>query len=124
MKLKIIETAEYYLAVSDEEIKEESTGLFYDFNYNKITKKARNVSGDKYFSIRNIKKILAHQPKNNNAPELDLPLLPEMVVENEVEKLAEISSELQEGTYTPQHKATYKHGFIDGYNKCLKNLTR
>lgn len=36
---------------------------------------------------------------------------------DKVEKLAEISSELQEGTYTPQHKTTYKHGFIDGYNK-------
>jgi hypothetical protein len=37
--------------------------------------------------------------------------------ELEVERLAEISSELQEATYTPQHKTTYKHGFIDGYNK-------
>jgi hypothetical protein len=30
------------------------------------------------------------------------------------DKLAEHSSEMQEGTYTPQHKITYKHGFIDG----------
>ena len=31
-----------------------------------------------------------------------------------IEKAANISSELQEGTYTPQHKITYTHGFIDG----------
>ena len=42
--------------------------------------------------------------------------------ELEVEKLAEISSELQEATYTIQHKTTYKHGFIDGYNKAKETL--
>lgn len=30
------------------------------------------------------------------------------------EEAAERLSELQEGTYTVQHKITYKHGFIDG----------
>jgi predicted nucleotide-binding protein (sugar kinase/HSP70/actin superfamily) len=42
--------------------------------------------------------------------------------ELEIEKLAEISSELQEATYTIQHKTTYKHGFIDGYNKAKETL--
>jgi len=42
--------------------------------------------------------------------------------ELEVERLAELSSELQEATYTPQHKTTYKHGFIDGYNKAKETL--
>jgi hypothetical protein len=42
--------------------------------------------------------------------------------EDNVEKLAEISSELQEATYTLQHKITYKHGFIDGYNKAKDTL--
>jgi len=31
-----------------------------------------------------------------------------------IEEAAEILSELQEATYTTQHKVTYKHGFIDG----------
>ena len=31
-----------------------------------------------------------------------------------LEEAAERLSELQEGTYTPQHKITYKHGFEDG----------
>ena len=42
--------------------------------------------------------------------------------ELEIENLAEISSELQEATYTIQHKTTYKHGFIDGYNKAKEFL--
>ena len=42
--------------------------------------------------------------------------------ELEVNELAEISSELQEATYTPPHKITYKHGFIDGYNKAKETL--
>jgi hypothetical protein len=35
----------------------------------------------------------------------------------DVEELTEHSSEVQEGTYTPQHKITYKHGYLDGFNK-------
>jgi len=41
--------------------------------------------------------------------------VPMIIIEDEVEKLAEHSSEVQEGTYTPPHKTTYKHGFIDGF---------
>ena len=39
------------------------------------------------------------------------PLSPE-----DIERAAELSSEVQEATYTPQHKITYKHGFTDGAN--------
>lgn len=42
---------------------------------------------------------------------------PLLVIEDGVKMLAEHSSEVQEATYTPQHKITYKHGFMDGYNK-------
>ena len=31
-----------------------------------------------------------------------------------IEEAAERLSDLQEGTYTVQHKTTYQHGFIDG----------
>ena len=40
----------------------------------------------------------------------------------EIEKLAENSSELQEATYTPQHKITYQHGYIDGYTQCQEDM--
>jgi len=48
----------------------------------------------------------------NHSIDLDVPMV---VVEDEVETLAEHSIEVQEGTYTPPHKTTYKHGFIDGF---------
>ncbi len=46
-------------------------------------------------------------------------ILPYSVLPNEpkqetLEEAAERLSELQEGTYTIQHKTTYQHGFIDG----------
>ena len=41
--------------------------------------------------------------------------LEKLMKEQEIKENAEKYSELQEGTYTIQHKTTYKHGFIDGY---------
>lgn len=52
---------------------------------------------------------------------LSLSEVKELLGEVDVEKKAEHSSELQEGTYTPQHKITYKHGYIDGYNQSLED---
>jgi len=37
-----------------------------------------------------------------------------MKTKETLEEAAERLSELQEATYTTQHKVTYKHGFIDG----------
>lgn len=45
-----------------------------------------------------------------------------MKTQEEIEQLAEDSSEVQEATYTPQHKITYQHGFIDGYTKCQEDV--
>lgn len=42
----------------------------------------------------------------------------------EIEKLAENSSEVQEATYTPQHKITYQHGYIDGYTQCQEDMAK
>jgi len=39
-----------------------------------------------------------------------------------LEEAAERSSELQEATYTIQHKITYKHGFIDGAKWQAENM--
>jgi hypothetical protein len=100
-KFKRIETKDYILAVSDEEIKKENCYL-----YNKLSKSIR-----KCFSIEKNRLVytekdivvLAYKSKNN-APELELPLLPEeeccegdgsncngscCVVEDDVDKLAE-----------------------------------
>ena len=45
-----------------------------------------------------------------------------MKTKEEIEKLAENSSEFQEATYTPQHKITYQHGYIDGYTQCQEDM--
>jgi hypothetical protein len=75
-KLKIIEVSDYILAVSDEEIKEgdwvykiehSHTSCFYV--------NSEELADDYNRNSDNYKKIIAYQPKNN-APELDLPLLP------------------------------------------------
>jgi hypothetical protein len=83
MKLEIIETDDYILGVSDEKIKDGDfcyhTGrnIFYLFE--------KKVGWAKEFDA--LVKPIAHQPKGN-APELDLPLLPEIVVEDDDEIIA------------------------------------
>ena len=47
-----------------------------------------------------------------------------MKTKEEIEQLAENSSEIQEATYTTQHKITYKHGYIDGYIQCQEDMTK
>ncbi len=83
-KFKIIETEDYTLAVSDEDIKESNCGLITSvvMTYEQMIKEWGEPLG---------RKIIAYQPKNN-APTLNLPLLPQMVVESEVEKLAKIAT--------------------------------
>jgi len=95
-KFKIVETENYVLAVSDEEIKTNTywiyicpiNGLDYGDNNNPVVKNNLPKSWfDKLHDRANYKKVIGYISKNN-APELDLPLLPEIVVEDDVEKLA------------------------------------
>jgi len=95
-KFKIIETDSYILAVSDEEIKDENWVITDLLSiYPSLIVKVKEEEGilwtmndDKLDVLPDRdRKIIAHKPKGN-APELDLPLIPEMVVEDDVEKLA------------------------------------
>jgi hypothetical protein len=84
-RFKIIETPDYYLAVSsDEEIKESDYLYFWNGQSGTIHKLKENQSSDNMYGSG--LKIIAYQPKGN-APELDLPLLPE--VEDDVDYLAD-----------------------------------
>jgi hypothetical protein len=84
-KFKIIETPNYILAVSDEEIKQGTYHVASDGWYiEKTSKEDLKVVNDKNNGYL---KAIAYKPKNN-APELDLPLLPEIVIEDDVEKFA------------------------------------
>jgi hypothetical protein len=90
MKLQIIETPDYWLAVSTEE--PVFPGYGYDETnqaiYKVIDPKILYKEGYTDFNYINRKKrkdkIIAYQPKNNT-PELDLPLIPKMVVEDDFE---------------------------------------
>jgi ribosomal protein L20 len=46
-----------------------------------------------------------------------------MKSKEKIEQLAENSSEVQEATYTLQHKITYQHGYIDGYTQCQEDMS-
>jgi hypothetical protein len=83
MKLQIVETSDYILALSDEEIKK---GDWYLTFTNNVVMGCPRKCEDSNWNFSHCKKIVAHLPKNNS-PELDLPLLPEIVVEDNVEKL-------------------------------------
>jgi hypothetical protein len=89
MKLEIIETPDYVLAVSDkinvnDTVIDVETCTIFKVVEQKLTGIIR--SNTDTFVEDACKKIIAYQPKGN-AAELDLPLLPETVVEDEVEKL-------------------------------------
>jgi hypothetical protein len=109
-KLQIIEIPEYYLAVSDEEIKEG------DYRCNIQRGYLKKIEEDPtYFNKRNdvYKKIIAYQPKGNS-PELDLPLLPKIVVEDDVERLVYGKS------YKNPYRTERQEEFIEGYKTATK----
>lgn len=62
--LNSINAKSYHLyIVSDDEIKENEKGQFYDFNYNRIVNIAKNINNDKHFNRRDIRKIIATTDK-------------------------------------------------------------
>jgi len=85
-KFRIVETEDYVLAVSDEEIK--INDLYYLPRTNNVCKCVNDPTELNLERHLGLLKIIAYLPKGN-APKLDLPLLPEMVVEDDVEKLIE-----------------------------------
>ena len=111
MKLQIIETPGYTLAVSDEEIKEGDLVIHEGNPHFIFNESMRN------FLCKDCKKIIAYQPKGN-APELDLLLLPEIVVEDDVEKLAE--EYVIDESYLPVYKEECKRAYINGYKAATK----
>ena len=135
-KFKIIETKDYTLAVSDEEIKDDCCYVLWKgkicnskrsclsstikVEYFDDTEHAEQFGEkDTYVEVykNDCKKIIAHQPKNN-APELDLPLLPEIDVKDDVEKLAE--EYVIDESYLPVYKEECKRAYINGYKAATK----
>jgi len=115
MKLQIIETPDYILAVSDEEIKEGDIIYANGGLWNGTITHCTEIPVTECWV-----KIIAYQPKGN-APELDLPLLPEMVVEDDVEKLAE--EYVTDESYLPIYKEECKRAYINGNKAVTKRFS-
>jgi hypothetical protein len=116
MKHNIIETENYLLIVSDEEIK---AGNFYLLIPENIVKLSRCGLPT---NIREWAKIIAHLPLNNSPVIEGVPLLPPL--EDEVGVLSEqefpyIKDSLVQTTKSEQnkHTDTLRWGFKKGYNK-------
>jgi hypothetical protein len=134
MKLQIIETEDYILAVEAAfEYKINTLIVANDGSaIAKIVKikiqhmlaidvKTNNELAIAYHQVDDWSKIIAYQPKGN-APELDLPLLPEIVVEDDVEKLAESCAKEAEGIDIPYQNGLF-YGFIKGHKTATKKYS-
>jgi hypothetical protein len=113
--LQIIETPDYILGVSNDEPKPKDLVLLDGTIMHIVTDSDKIVEYHREYN--KVNKIIAHIPKGN-IPELDLPLLPEMVVEDDVEKLAKEYSENKSSSdvFKEQHRVD----FIAGYNAATK----
>ncbi len=120
MKLQIIETPDYILAVSDEDIKEDDCNLTNGedvFDYTDV----KNRYSLEYVN-RYQQKITAYQPRGN-AKELDLPLLPEIVIEDDVEKLLDEKYPYEVGYSVSDENSTIqamREAFTEGYTSATK----
>jgi hypothetical protein len=83
-KFKTIETEEYVLAISDEEVKLSNDNIGFFLRTHSISTNIDIIQNPSFTSKYKYEKVIAYKPKGN-APELDLPLLPD--VEEDVEKL-------------------------------------
>ncbi len=102
-KLPIVETEDYILAVSEYKPIKEPCFRVHKFEKT-INRPYHNLEhGEKYTDCW--AEIIAHQPKGN-VLELDLPLLPEITVEDDVEKLA-----------MDELRSRWSHLYISGYPK-------
>jgi hypothetical protein len=136
-KFEIIETPDYILAVLDEEIKESNykfhlsrKQLFKIHHFSQSNGSKTFIPADEFDLPLNLellvvdcKDVISYQPKHDNAPELDLPLLPEMVVEDEVEKLVDEKYPYKVGYSVSDENSTIqaiREAFIDGHKTATK----
>ena len=111
MKLQIIETPDYILAVSEKVKVNSVIDWYYEFDNNiPLYQFTKETIPNEYY----LPKVIAYQPKGIVVG-LDLPLLPEMVVEDDVEKLADIN-----GYHDTELDKLYKEGFRHGYKAATK----
>jgi hypothetical protein len=130
MTLRIFEASDYILAVSDKSTLS-NNGDYYLGYVNNILHRWNMTGIHKGKSVW-INKVKAYRPKNN-APELDLPLLPEMAVEDDVEKLylkklekEDIQKRGFRGANVGSNPRTHKDRMyqLEGFKDGLKTATK
>jgi len=115
-KLPLVETDQYWLAVSDEEIKDIKK---YKGRYHLEKGSIINIFPDYLTDLSECKLIIAYRPKGN-APDLKgIDRLPEMIVEDGVEKLADLFS-TDESKVHPADSYIAKQGFLEGHKAATK----
>jgi hypothetical protein len=111
-----------YLITSNEEIREG------DYYYEPTSDEPFSIA---YFNLAQSNyrsKVIAKTNfyHNSDLPNIDFSALTKSECNTikyiNVEVLADRSSEIQEATYTSNHKVTYVHGYIDGFRKAQKLL--
>jgi protoheme ferro-lyase len=117
IKFEIIETPDYILAVSDEEIK---TGNFIveleDLSVWIIQIQPNTI-------ISRYKKIIGHQPLNNTPILQGVPLLPEMVVEDYIQNFIEPLLKKKAEENNTIDLDAYALGLVDSYKSATKTFS-
>jgi hypothetical protein len=117
-KFKIIETEEYFLAISGEEVKLSNDNIGFFLRTHSISTNIDIIQNPSFTSNYKYEKVIAYKPKGN-APKLDLPLLPD--VEEDVEKLAIEYANLNKSKFNNWYGC--HDGFIAGYKAATKKYS-
>jgi hypothetical protein len=113
-KLEIIETPDYILAILEYKPISEPCYRFHKFEKTINHPYHSLEHGEKYTNCW--LEIIAYQPKHDKAPELDLPLLPEISVEDDVNLKAQYYAV---STKSPNREA-HRRGYVEGYKAATK----
>jgi len=113
-KLEIIETPDYILAILEYKPISEPCYRFHKFEKTINHPYHSLEHGEKYTNCW--LEIIAYQPKHDKAPELDLPLLPEISVEDDVNLKAQYYAV---STKSPNREA-HRMGYVEGYKAATK----
>jgi hypothetical protein len=114
-KFKLVETEKYVLAISDEEVKLSNDNIGFFLRTHSISTNIDIIQNPSFTSKYKYEKVIAYKPKGN-APELDLPLLPD--VEEDVERLAIEFANLNKSKFNNWYGC--HDGFIAGYKAATK----
>ena len=117
--LECLETPDYILWVSNEEIEQGDNNLTNGrdiFNYRDFSEYSIE------YANRYWRKVIGYQPRKENVKPLMLPLVPEMI-NDDVENLAEINSEKHHYAFGQQSEF-YQLGFIEGHKSASKRFSK